>query len=178
MVSATGVLRHEGFPYALDNGAWTAYAQGRPWDEAAFLRALRKMGSGSDWVVLPDIVAGGLASLDVSLRWMRRVLDECPRALLAVQDGMEPQDVRSFLGERVGIFVGGSTEWKIKTMSAWGDTARTVGTWCHIGRVNSARRIALCAAAGATSFDGTSATRYAKTIPLLDNARRQEAWRF
>lgn len=173
LVSAAACLRSEGFPYALDNGAWTAYQQGRPFDEVAFAGALRKMGAGADWTVIPDIVAGGLASLDVSLKWMRRVLDETPRALLAVQDGMTPADVRPFLGERVGLFVGGSTDWKLSTLGQWAELGRDVGCWVHVGRVNTARRIHLCAAAGATSFDGTSASRYAKTLQPLDHARRQ-----
>ena len=94
LVSAAGVLRTEGFPYALDNGAWSAFTQGRPFDVQLFERALRDLGAHADWTVLPDVVAGGHASLDLSLRWMRRVLDESPRGLLAVQDGMEPSDVR------------------------------------------------------------------------------------
>lgn len=175
LVSAAGVLRHEGFRYALDNGAWSAFTQGRPWDEAAFLRALSMLGRGSDWAVLPDIVAGGRASLDLSLRWMRRVLDEAPVALLAVQDGMSVEDVRPFLGARVGVFVGGSTAWKLATLQSWGQLAQSVGAWCHVGRVNTARRIGLCAMAGATSFDGTSATRFAKNVQRLDHARRQPA---
>ena len=69
LVSAAGCLRNEGFPYALDNGAWSSYQQGRPFDEPAFVRALRKLGAGADWTTLPDIVAGGHASLDLSLRW-------------------------------------------------------------------------------------------------------------
>lgn len=173
LVSAAGVLRHEGFPYALDNGAWSAYSQGRPWDEAAFVCALRLMGRGADWSVLPDVVAGGAASLELSLRWMRPVLDECERALLAVQDGMGVGDVRPFLGERVGLLVGGSTAWKLATMPAWGELARQVGCWLHVGRVNTRRRIVLCQTVGATSFDGTSATRFASTLPLLNNAVRQ-----
>lgn len=112
LVSATGCLRHEGFPYALDNGAWTAFQQGKPFDEALFVRALRLMGRDADWSVIPDIVAGGAASLEMSLRWMRQVLDETERGLIAVQDGMNVDDVRPFIGPRVGIFVGGSTAWK------------------------------------------------------------------
>lgn len=38
LVSATGVHRHEGFRYAIDNGAWTAYQAGTLWNESAFLR--------------------------------------------------------------------------------------------------------------------------------------------
>jgi hypothetical protein len=176
LVSSAGPHRPEGFPYALDNGAWSAYTQGQPWNERRFIVALQKLGGGSDWTVIPDIVAGGLASLDRSLLWMRRVLDESPRALIAVQDGMDLEDVRPFLGHRVGIFVGGSTEWKLRTLPEWAMLARELGAWCHVGRVNSARRIKDCTMAGAHSFDGTSVSRYAVTLPHLDKARRQTAF--
>lgn len=174
LLSATGVHRTEGFDnYALDNGAWTAYAKGIPFDERPFRALLRSHGAGADWSVLPDVVAGGMASLEMSLRWMRHVLDETPRALLAVQDGMTIADVRPFLGARVGIFIGGSTEWKLSTIGAWAALARDAGTWCHVGRVNTVRRITQCSAVGATSFDGTSPSRFAVTIPKLDHARKQ-----
>lgn len=173
LVSAAGCLRAEGFPYALDNGAWSAFTQGRPFDEAAFVRALRLLGAGADWTVLPDIVAGGPASLEMSLRWMRAVLDETPRALLAVQDGLSPADVRPFLGARVGLFVGGSTWWKLTTLDQWGTLGREVGCWTHVGRVNTTRRILSCSAAGVTSFDGTAATRFAVNVPRLTHARQQ-----
>lgn len=178
LVSAAGVLRNEGFRYALDNGAWSSFTQGRPFDEPAFDRALRKMGRDADWVVMPDVVAGGRASLDFSLKWMRRVLDETNLGLLAVQDGLEERDVESLLGDRVGLFVGGSTDWKLSTLPRWGELGRRRGCWVHVGRVNSAKRIKACTAAGAWSFDGTSATRFAKTLPKLEHARQQLALRF
>ncbi len=59
LVSATGVLRHEGFRYGLDNGAWTAFQQGHPINLALFVIALFKLGRDADWVALPDIVGGG-----------------------------------------------------------------------------------------------------------------------
>jgi hypothetical protein len=179
LVSATGCLRHEGFPYALDNGAWTAFQRGKPFDESLFVKALRLMGRDADWSVIPDIVAGGAASLEMSLRWMRQVLDETERGLIAVQDGMTTDDVRPFIGPRVGIFVGGSTAWKLSTLDAWAALARERDAWCHVGRVNSVKRIKLCITAGAHSFDGTSASKFAVTIPKLTNARDQLAlWRF
>lgn len=176
LVSAAGCLRSEGFPYALDNGAWSAFTQGRPFDERAFSAALRKMGRDADWSVVPDIVAGGAASLALSLRWLRRVLDETPVALVAVQDGMRAEDVADILGPRVGLFVGGSTAWKIATMPAWAALGRERGAWVHVGRVNTAKRISVCQIAGVRSFDGTSASRFAKTLRPLDAARRQMAF--
>ena len=171
-------LRTEGFTYALDNGAWSSYTQGRPFNSRAFERALSQLGRNADWTTLPDIVAGGHASLQLSLRWMQRVLNESPYALLAVQDGLTPDDVVPFLGKRVGIFVGGSTAWKEATLSQWGALGRQIGCWIHVGRVNSARRIRLCAMAGVTSFDGSSVSRFACTLPQLDTARQQLAFHF
>jgi hypothetical protein len=104
---------------------------------------------------------------------MRPVLDECPQALLAVQDGMTPEDVVPYLGPRVGIFIGGSTAWKEATMATWGRVGLTQRCWVHVGRVNTIRRIHLCLAAGVTSFDGSSASRYAVTLRKLDTARKQ-----
>lgn len=173
LVSATGCWRHEGFPYAIDNGAWTAHQQGHDIDLDIFARLLAKMGRDADWVVVPDIVGGGLASLDLTLEWLPRVMDEAPRAMIAVQDGIEVDEVETLLGDRVGVFVGGSTEWKLSTMGAWAEAARRHGAWCHIARVNTARRIRRCHDVGAHSFDGTSASRFSKTLPRLDHARRQ-----
>jgi hypothetical protein len=165
----------EGFPYALDNGAWTAYQQRRPWEAQPFWRALQCRGAGAEWVVLPDIVAGGESSLARSLSWLSHGLEYTQRVLLAVQDGMTPALIRPHLtvAARIGIFVGGSTAWKLRTLPLWGTLAAEMGCWLHVGRVNTARRITLCGLVGATSFDGTSVSRFATTLPLLEHARQQ-----
>jgi len=97
----------------------------------------------------------------------------CGRTMLAVQDGMTVSSVADALAPGDGIFIGGSTEWKLATMREWAALARERGILCHVARVNSVRRINRCINAGATSFDGTSATRFAVTLPKLDAARRQ-----
>jgi hypothetical protein len=173
MVSAKGVVRTEGFRYALDNGAWTAFQHQLPFDTEAFLEAYRKLGKGADFVVLPDIVAGGYRSLEFSMSWLPR-LGDCPN-YLAVQDGMVDADLPSGIE---GIFVGGTTEWKENTLPMWGSAARRQGIKLHVGRVNSARRIHLCEAVGADSFDGSSVSRYAVTLPGLENARQQRGFQW
>jgi hypothetical protein len=178
IVSPTGKLRHHGFRYGLENGAWTAYSQGLAFNQVRFMRAVERLGAGADWIVIPDIVAGGLRSLEFSLSWRERLAGIAPLLLLPVQDGMTPPDVQLLVGPQLGLFVGGTTEFKLSTMAQWGRLAQSSGCWLHIGRVNTARRIHLCAAAGATSFDGTSASRYVATLPLLDNAARQPDFRF
>jgi len=47
---------------------------------------------------------------------------------------------------------------------------------CHVGRVNTQQRVRMCLAAGVTSFDGTSASRYQVTLRDLDMARRGHHW--
>lgn len=172
MVSARGVLRNEGFRYALDNGAWTAFTQGEPFDVAAFEKALDLMGAEADWVASPDIVGGGMRSLELSESWLPRLID-ARLVLIPVQDGLTADDVRPLLGNRVGIFLGGSTEWKLATMREWGELAREVGCYYHVARVNTRRRIEMCSEAGATSFDGSSASRFAASLPRLERARCQ-----
>jgi hypothetical protein len=173
MVSATGVHRDEGFQYALDNGAWTAHQQGCPWDRHLFEKLFASHGRGADFVVVPDVVADADASMARTMAWLPRLVD-CQLRLIAVQDGMMPADVASLLDDpTVGIFVGGSTEWKLRTLPMWGAFARCIGCYLHVGRVNTARRILRCQDAGADSFDGTSASRFSKTVPRLDGARRQ-----
>lgn len=173
IVSAAGVLRDEGMRFSLDNGAWSYFQQGRSFDERAFMVAVEKMGERADWIVLPDIVGGGLRSLDYSLAWLERLRGLPTPVLLAVQNGCEIEDVRSLLSPAVGIFIGGDTTWKEKTAVEWGKVARKRNCLLHVGRVNSARRIGICAAAGASSFDGSSVSRYAKTLAPLDKATRQ-----
>lgn len=155
--------------FGLDNGA---FGEGG-FNPAEFRRALGMIGCMADWIVLPDVVCGGLASLRLSLDWRAEVLAVGPPALLPVQDGMTPDDVRPHVGRRVGIFVGGSTDWKETTMGMWGALAREVGAWLHVGRVNTQRRMALAVAAGADSVDGTSPTRFScRAAPLADSARQ------
>ncbi len=177
MVSARGVLRTEGFRYALDNGAWTSFQRKEPFDEAAFERAVALLGPGADWIVLPDIVMGGLASLRFSQKWLEQLQRRRALAgqtfLIAVQNGMNPEEVRHLLGPRVGVFVGGNTSWKLATMGRWARLAHARGSICHVGRVNSARRVRLCMAAGADSFDGSGVSRFAAALPPVDRARRQ-----
>lgn len=157
---------------ALDNGAWWSFQHGQPFDEVAFGRAVDLFGEGSDFIVVPDIVAGGRASLDLSLSWLDRLKGVAP-LLLAVQNGIEEADVAPLLGPQLGIFVGGSTEWKLATMAGWARLAHAHGAWVHVARVNTQKRIRRCAAAGADSFDGASGAMFPCSIPALDTARRQ-----
>jgi hypothetical protein len=168
-------LNPAGFRYCLDNGAWSSFSKGWPWSEERFYRAALRFGPTADFVAVPDIVEGGLESLRLSMSWLPR-LDFCPLRLLPVQDGMTPADVEPHVGREIGIFIGGSDAWKERTANMWGDVKVRTGCYLHVGRVNTHRRIRICAQAGADSFDGTSATMFAKSLPGLDRVRRQLAF--
>lgn len=174
LVSSAGRIRTEGFTdYVLDNGKWTAHTTGEPWSEPAFVGMVQTLGAGAQWVLVPDIVAGGLESLALSREWLPRLEFLCRMRLIAVQDGMEPEHLEELVGPDVGIFLGGSTEWKLANMKLWGAFAHEAGCHYHVGRVNTAKRMALAIAAGAHSADGSSASRFAETVPMLLNATRQ-----
>jgi hypothetical protein len=113
-----------------------------------------------------------MESLARSIKWLPEVLDACPRVLIAVQDGMAPDDLVPHIGVRVGLFVGGSTGWKLATLRQWGRLATDHGVWLHVGRVNTVRRVRRCLQAGATSFDGSSVSRYSANVHKLEAARR------
>lgn len=173
MIAPTSGKPAAGFRYAIDNGAWRAYTTKTDFDGGAFERTVDRFGMDADFVVLPDIVMGGNKSLAFSLSWISKLAGL--RLLLPVQDGMTPAKVKAALSEfpSIGIFIGGSTYYKLETMRYWGDVCRLMGRWCHCGRVNSRRRIRLCHEAGLTSFDGSGVSRFGKDVARLDAERRQ-----
>lgn len=174
MISRSGVWRTEGFRYALDNGAWTDFRRGTDFDADAFRTLVDRLGGAADFVVAPDIVAGGLRSLRLSMVWLAPLLVRTRLALVPVQDGMGPEDLLDIvLPEHIGIFLGGSTDWKLATMRLWGEFCAEKRIYFHIGRVNTAKRFRFAHQAGADSIDGSSASRYAVTLPPLDFAARQ-----
>lgn len=158
--------------YALDNGAWGAFKNGRPWDWWRFWRCAAVLGWLADFVVVPDVVGNARATLELARVWIRRLAGTT--RYLAAQDGMTWEDVAPFARDIAGVFLGGSTGWKLGTMSYWGKVCRANGKRLHVGRVNTGRRIKLCQDAGADSFDGSNASRYARVkLRGLDNVVRQ-----
>lgn len=142
-------------PFAFDNGCYRDWRAGVAFNVTRWTRDLRWMlyrGIVPDFVVVPDIVAGGLASLEWSAFWRDAVPTEFP-AYLAVQDGMTEADVIPELRRYQGVFVGGSLAWKLATGGAWAKLARRRGLRCHIGRVGTASRVHWARAVGATSID-------------------------
>ena len=137
------IARQLGMPLALDNGAFASFMRGEDWTKTQskrFAARVEELGGEVNWVVAPDIVAGGADSLALSESWIPWLLERTNVVLLPVQDGMTASEVTSILRRhypRVGLFLGGTTEWKWNTAPLWGELADTLGVPYHIARVNS-----------------------------------------
>lgn len=138
-------------PYALDNDAFSAWTQKKPWDAEAWRKMLvwaRMSGQAPLWVLVPDVVADRRGTLD---KWQEFAPEAAgfgwPLAF-AVQDGMTPDDVPE--GADL-VFVGGTTEWKWRNVPLWTRHFKRV----HVGRVNELRRLWTCEDYGVESVDGS-----------------------
>lgn len=155
--TARGELPPRRRPWFYDNGAFGDWRAGRPFDVDTFVRDIRWIHDALDrpeFIVLPDIVGGGLASLEASRKWIPFVRGLAP-LYLAVQDGMEASDVEPVLRRVNGLFVGGTLRWKVRTGAAWVQLARSHEKPCHIGRCGSVRRVRWAMRIGATSIDSS-----------------------
>lgn len=138
-------------PYALDNGAYGCYLHGLPFNGDAYYRLLDKAASYEQppmWALVPDVVADRDATLRQWEHWAPTVRQYRWPLAFAVQDGMTTDDVP---GDASVVFVGGSTEWKLRTMQMWCQTFGRV----HIARVNTWPRLWAAHDFGAESIDGT-----------------------
>jgi hypothetical protein len=66
---------------------------------------------------------------------------------VAVQDGMQESDLAHVVGRNVGLFLGGSTEWKLGIMATWGKFCQRHGIY-PVARVNTERRVWIAVAVG------------------------------
>ena len=139
-------------PVVLDNDRFSCWSKGKSWDEVAFLEMLDRVQAQTQpqWVVVPDVVGDAVATFREWETWEPRLRHRKIPLALAVQDGMTPDAVRSSCEPDV-IFVGGTRQWK----------RRTLWNWCrefphvHVGRVNYERWLWDAQRAGAKSTDGT-----------------------
>lgn len=139
-------------PYALDNGAYSAFRRQAAWDEGAWFdllswavdRPLKPL-----WAVVPDVVGDREATLARWRAYLRHVVRRGFTPAFAVQDGMTFRDVPT---DDCVLFIGGSTEWKVRSIAPW--CSQFPGR-VHVARVNDHVRLRHCLEAGAVSVDGT-----------------------
>jgi len=163
--------------YAIDNGAFSYFNRGIPWNPSPFLSLLYKAQECAikpDFVVCPDIVAGGDDSLEFSKKWMA-VLPKKFDYYLAVQDGMNTLKVLNVLHSYKfsGIFVGGTTDWKLETAEKWCQIAHKYNIGCHIGRIGPMNRIKWADRIGADSIDSTTWVQRESSFDHIMSAKAQ-----
>jgi len=138
-------------PFALDNGAFIAWRDGKEWDEAAWKEMLTEVARRARtplWCAVPDVVADKNATIE---RWPDYVGEVKRRgwaAAFCVQDGMTPGDVPS---DADVVFIGGSDRFKFRALPGFCRSFRRV----HCARVNSPEMIQSCERNGCESIDGT-----------------------
>tara|TARA_R110001592_G_C13128914_1_gene746425 strand:- start:247 stop:942 length:696 start_codon:yes stop_codon:yes gene_type:complete len=151
--------------YAIDNGAFVYGNRELPFDPAPFMRDVDRYGERADWVVIPDVLCDKDATLDQADRWID-VLDGLP-LLIVAQDGMVEEDLKSFCSKGIGIFIGGSTEFKLEAIPWIAQLCNSHDVLCHVGRVNTARRMDICINGSAHSFDGSGMAIFEDTARLM-----------
>jgi len=164
--------------WAFDNGAFTDWKNGVPFNEREFLWRVRQIETlpldrMPDWCVCPDMV-GKRLSLLYSLDWRAYLEIYAPgfKWYLAVQDYMTPEDVEyaMSLEKFNGLFVGGTTKWKHETSPRWVELGHSLDVPVHIARVNGAKWLQWAVDIGADSVDGTGWVHAGeKWLPLLQN---------
>jgi len=147
--------------WGFDNGAFKDWLQGKQFDRDRYMRALEKAIRIAETyhppylAILPDIVAGGMKSLEFSLRWLETELSHVLFPwYLAVQDGMNPETVEEVIKttEIKGIFLGGTDEFK-KTAPFWSSLAHRHGKLFHYARAGSMKKVELAKKSLADSLD-------------------------
>lgn len=144
------------FPWVFDNGAFKDWTAGVDFQTARYEKALDRLSVSAlrpDFVVAPDIVAGGIGSLRFSESWAERLSWLGLPLYLVVQNGMMEADVLPSLAPFAGVFVGGTLDWKLRTSPQWVDFAHLHGKRCHIGRMGTEERVRAARRWGADSID-------------------------
>lgn len=168
MISA----EHWGNPfthYAVDNGAWSDFVHHRSFSHERFQKTLQKIAvqvKKPDFIILPDIVRGGKASLNLSKQYLH--LTDSHPCYLAIQDGISPDMITDDIWESIkGIFIGGSDTWKWRYLHIWVDLAHNHGIKIHVGRVGMLRDMQKCYTAGVDSADGSALIRNQKHTEIM-----------
>jgi hypothetical protein len=160
-------LRDPSRPWAIDNGGFSRF------EEAAFLALLAREDHHKEnckFVCLPDVVGSARRTLEIFERWLPRIAGW--RSALVIQDG---QDHLPIPWDQIdAVFIGGTTAFKCGDGTAQIiRTAKILGKWVHVGRVNDPVRWDHFEKLGADSVDGTGIARYTDRREAIGNRGKQ-----
>lgn len=161
-------LRDPERPWAIDNGAFAGF------DEKAFFARLRRQEKDKEkclFLTVPDVPFAAMRTAELFDLFKERLVG-WPLAL-AVQDGHE--QVRIPWSEIGTLFVGGSTSWKVGPhAAACVQTAKALGKWVHVGRINDPARFEHFEKLGADSCDGSGIAQYSHMREAIAKRHNQE----
>lgn len=155
-------------PFVLDNDAYTAWRDRKPWDEAAWrgmLDWVKTTGLIPRWAAVPDVVADREATIKNWGRYSCVIKSLGWHTAFCVQDRMTITDVPS---DADVVFVGGTNKWKFPNLEMWTANFPRV----HCARVNPAHRLEVCERFGCESVDGTGWFREPSRRDKLPAIRR------
>ena len=138
-------------PYGLDNGCFSRFERAtweRMLDECESIRM-------PEWIAMPDVVGSALRTLELFEAFELRT-NGLPRALV-LQDGIGQQRIP--WGKISAVFIGGTDSFKISPDAfTAARTAKMLGKWVHVGRVNNVERLRQWHFAD--SIDGSGLSRF------------------
>jgi hypothetical protein len=151
-----------GVPWAADNDAFVRF------DAEAFERMLHALASlpGCLCVTCPDVVGEGGFTDILFEEWAPRIMRHwLPLAYAVQEEGLEYEWGGVPWGAIEALFIGcaGDEEKLGERVRGLVAEAKRRGKWVHMGRVNSARRIAYAKEIGCDSVDGTKWVRWRDT---------------
>lgn len=146
--------RINGLAWAADNGR---FARPELYADDKYLRWLDRFDSKARsnclFATAPDVLCDARATTDMSAKVLPKIRDAGYPAAYVGQDGLtfDMVDWTTF----DAFFIGGSTEWKLGPDAAsLAQSARLLGKWVHMGRVNSLKRMMYAKSIGCDSVDG------------------------
>lgn len=136
-----------------DNGCFS-----NRWTADHWFRWLLDLPRSIRFAVCPDVFdPSGAPCHDATLErweeWSPRMRRHGFTPAFVCQVGAAPATIPD---DAEVIFLGGTTDWKLgPTAADISRTASAAGRWCHMGRVNSKRRLDYARSIGCRSCDGT-----------------------
>jgi hypothetical protein len=143
--------------FIYDNGAFNSYKNQKPFDSDLFYKRLNEITRTPFFVVVPDIVGGGMDSFNFSMSH----IDKIPfKKYFVIQPGMSFEKIYPGLSKCDGGFIGGyigPADW-----STWIDKIHEIGLPCHIGKCCRLEWYFIAYDLGADSVDGSYIMRHDK----------------
>lgn len=144
----SGNVLVEGAIWAYDNGCFSGEL-----NEAKWMRKMTRYADAPNckFAVVPDKLCDAKATDELWPKYASIVKELGYKAAYVTQNGCTdiPEDADA-------VFTGGDNDWKFgPDAQKLIEKAKSKGLWCHMGRVNSRKRIRYAKSCGYDSVDGT-----------------------